>query len=277
MPADPALLDGREGIEREGFSYLPRFVTADEAEALIDYFARLPALWEQRYVGEEAGRGGEHARRLTRPVYWLGAWQFACLGYYTEPDYLEDRCLRAEGYPEVIEGILERLRPITEQHLSPGEVFRSPTSALINFYGSELGKQPVDKARLRPHRDGEPGPVVMFSIGQPAAFEFVDGKGKVHEGVWMRHRSACVFSGPLYKDTLYHQITRVKHGREPELRTCVPDFRLRRVSLSFRHVPEAYIHDWAELSPGARKKVGPYVEALARHSEHYRLQLAQVP
>jgi len=274
------VFDGKDAISREGFSYLPRFVEADEAEALIAYFAGLHAIWERRYSGDEAGRTGEHKRRLTRPVYWIGAWQFACLGYYAEPHYQEDRCLRAEAYPEVMQRILERLRPIFETHLAEGEPCLPSNSALINYYGTEHpgdGSQPLDVARLRPHRDNEPGPVVMISIGQPARFEFVDGDDEVQLGVWQRHRSACIFSGPLYKDRLYHRVTQVRHGREPELSTRVPDFSLRRVSVSFRHVPERYIHDWQELSPEAQSKVEPYVTELAHHSDHFRRQLVGPP
>jgi len=103
--------DGRLAIERPGFSYLPRFIHEEESLKLIDYFAGLVPIWEQRHRGEEHGRSSGHGRRLTRPVYWLGAWQFACLGYYAEPDHREDRCLRGERLPAVMEQILERLSP----------------------------------------------------------------------------------------------------------------------------------------------------------------------
>lgn len=262
--------DGRNPIRIDGFSYLPRFVEAAEASALIDYFGSIRPIWERRHASGEHDRGGARGGRLTRPVYWLGAWQFACLGYYSEPDYLQDRCLRAEPYPDVMQAILQRMRPAAEAHLGEGEAYHPSTSALINYYGSEIRQQPVDVARLRPHRDTEPGPVTMISIGQPALFEFVDGDDKVALSVWLRHRSAVVFSGAQFKDTLYHRVTKVRHGREPAMHTTLPDFDLRRISVSFRHVPERYIHDWDEMSPDARAKVAPYVDELAQNSAHFR-------
>ncbi len=261
--------DGKQPISLDGFSYLPRFMSRAEADECADYFARIVPIWEQRYGGHERGRQGQTGRRLTRPVYWLGAWQFASLGYYAEPDFTTDRCLRAEPYPDVMTRVLERLRPVEAVHRGDAP-YRATTSALINFYGDEMRQQPVDVARLRAHRDGEPGPVIMLSVGQPALFEFVDGDDRVHLSVWLRHRSACILSGPVFKEALYHRVTKVKHGGEPRLTTRLPAFRLRRVSVSFRHVPQACIHDWQGLSASAQERVGPYVDQLARESEHFR-------
>ncbi|MFT5432138.1 MAG: hypothetical protein ACI9OJ_002836, partial [Myxococcota bacterium] len=56
---------------------------------------------------------------------------------------------------------------------------------------------------------------------------------------------------------------------EPEMTTQLDNFSLRRVSVSFRHVPERFIHDWDELSPDAQAKVRPYVDELAAHSSFY--------
>ena len=91
--------DGRRSIERSGFSYLPQFISASESDQLIAYFGGLMPLWEHRHHETHAQRGPGHDRRLTRPVYWLGAWQFACLGYYAEPDHRENRCVRAQAFP----------------------------------------------------------------------------------------------------------------------------------------------------------------------------------
>jgi len=268
--------DGRSPLEREGFSYLPRFISADEADVLIAYFADLVPIWEQRHRGGDHGRGGEHSRRLTRPVYWLGAWQFACLGYYAEPDHREDRCLRAEAFPVVMQAILDRLRPTLRAH---DETFADPpNSCLINYYGRELSEGPPrDYARLRMHRDGEPGPVVMFSIGQPGLLEFLDPERSdaPELAVWTRHRSVTVLSGPEFKDRLYHRVTEVRHGREPAIGCRVAGFEARRVSVSFRHVPRELILDFDGLSPRARTLVQGYVEELAEHSTHFSEQLAR--
>ncbi len=270
--------DGRSLIERSGFSYLPRFIGAEEADALIAYFGGIRPLWEQRHRDVDHDRPGEHSRRLTRPVYWLGAWQFACLGYYAEPDHREDRCLRAEPFPRVMNTILDRLRPILQSH---DETFEDvPNSCLINYYGREVGDGPPrDYARLRMHRDGEPGPVVMFSIGQPGLLEFVDPdeSDAAELAVWTRHRSVCVLSGPEFKDRLYHRITQVRFGDEPAIASRIEGFDVRRVSVSFRHVPEALISEFDELSTQSRALVRDYVEDLAEDSTHFRAQLERSP
>lgn len=284
---DQAVHDGRGPVERDGFWYLPRFITTVEADALIAYFGGLMPLWEKRYHGTEHGRPGAHERRLTRPVYWLGAWQFACLGYYEEPDHTRDRCLRAEPFPSVMRAILDRLAPRLRE-LEPGPISALaprahrgvPNTCLINYYGSERRNgQPVDLARLRMHRDREPGPVVMFCIGQPGLLEFIDHKQPDSRvlGVWTRHRSVTICSGPEYKDRLYHRISQVRHGQRPVMSCQLPNFHLRRISVSFRHVPERAILDLRDMDARAREHIAPYVHTLGRHVAHYRRQLDGVP
>jgi alkylated DNA repair dioxygenase AlkB len=260
-------------IRDDGYSYLPRFISQEEAQGLADYFAGLHPIWEKRHAdGSSPRRGGDG--RLTRPVYWLGAWQFASLGYYAEPDHLIDKCVRAEPLPEIMVTILERLRPELVRHGDEGAI---PNTCLINFYGSERKGErspPVDYARLQMHRDAEPGPVVMFSVGQPAQFEFVEPEGEEPEhSQWIRNRSVVVLSGANYKDRLYHRVTRVRYGQDPELTSKLEGFSVRRVSVSFRHVPENAITDLGQLGSDARSVVIPYVEELAKSSEHFRAQL----
>ena len=83
--------DGKSAVEQEGFSYLPRFIGVQEAQELIEYFGSVTPLWEKRHRGRAHARPGQHEGLLTRPVYWLGAWQFASLGYYAEPHYRDAR------------------------------------------------------------------------------------------------------------------------------------------------------------------------------------------
>ncbi len=270
--------DGRSAIELPGLSYLPRFISAAEADALIAHFGEVVPIWEKRHRADEHGRSGTHSRRLTRPVYWLGAWQFACMGYYAEPHYREDRCMRAEAFPSVMSDILERLRPTLRVH--DETLDDVPNSCLINYYGREIGDGPPrDYARLRMHQDGEPGPVVVFSIGQPALLEFVDAdRPEVAEAaVWARHRSVFIFSGPEFKDRLYHRVTQVRHGRDPAIGSRIDGFETRRVSVSFRHVPESLISDFDGLSSRSRAQVRGHVEELAQHSAHFRRQLERAP
>ena len=84
-----------------------------------------------------------------------------------------------------------------------------------------------------------------------------------------------VLSGPDFKDRLYHRVSEVRNGREPEMNAQLDGFELRRVSVSFRHVPEELISDFDGLSERSRAQVRDYVEELAEHSPHFRQQLAR--
>ncbi len=268
--------DGRSPIEEQGFTYHPHFISKAESEELIEYFGQLQPLWEQRYRERTKERSQDHARRLTRPVYWLGAWQFATLGYYAEPDHREHRCLRAEAFPPVMKEILDRTRPTLEAFHSASPEDALPETCLINYYGREVGKGvPRDYARLRMHRDGELGPVIMFNIGQAGLLEFLDPDQSPDPelSVWNRHRSLCIISGADYKDRLYHRVTRVRTGGLPAMHTELSDFELRRVSVSFRQVPAELIEDFQDLPAGTQDQIRDYVEELASHSPHFRAQL----
>jgi hypothetical protein len=270
--------DGRQALQQKGFTYIPQFISIPESEELIEYFGGLHPIWEERHRDDDRKREGSQGRRLTRPVYWLGAWQFACLGYYAEPDYRHDRCLRAEPFPAVMQSILHRTLPgLHEFHNSEPLANELPNTCLINYYGREVrDKQvPRDFARLRMHRDSEPGPVIMFNIGQAGLLEFLDpDKSDEPElSVWLRHRSICIISGPDFKDRLYHRVRQVRMGRKPELHATLSDFELRRVSVSFRHVPAEFISDYSTLPAPSRSKIADYVALLAEHSEHFQGQL----
>jgi DNA oxidative demethylase len=272
-------LTGNESIDLDGFSYWPDFISEQESNTLLQYFGTLTPVWEHRSIGHRAGQG---TRRLTRPVYWLGAWQFACLGYYSHPLHLEQKCVRAEAFPSVMQTILDRLQSRLDAHLPlDWPSGQSPNTCLINFYGSEMiadvnGRLVArDYARLKMHRDGEPGPVVMFSFGQPAHFEFVHPE-RTTEAVLalrLRHRSVVVLSGTQYKDLLYHRITSVEHGRHPEMPTVLENFRLRRISVSFRFVPTEHILPFKDFGPTQRAMVRPYVQALANSSPFFQSEL----
>lgn len=268
--------DGRSPIATPGLTYSPQFITKEESEELIEYFGSLQPLWEQRFRDQQKQRSDNHSRRLTRPVYWLGAWQFATLGYYAEPNHREHRCLRAETIPDVMQKILERCRPTLEEFHETQAPAPLPKTCLINYYGRELGKGvPRDYARLRMHRDGEPGPVVMFNIGQAGLLEFLDPELSPDPELrlWTRHRSVTILSGPDYKDRLYHRVTQVRTGDKPAMHTGLANFELRRVSVSFRQVPEDLIEDFAQLPSATQDQIRDYIETLAEKSPHFRAQL----
>ncbi len=275
--SDPA--NGRSAIQLDGFTYAPQFMNKNEGDALIEYFGSLQPLWEQRYRDQDSSRAQQHHRRLTRPVYWLGAWQFACWGYYSEPKHTEHRCVRAEAFPDVFREILSRIEPILREHHGEhldARLDALPNTALINYYGREVGNGvPRDYARLRMHRDHEPGPVIMFNIGQPAMIEFLDPdvSPEPELRLWMRHRSISIISGANFKDRLYHRVTQVRTGDLPAMHCHVENFELRRVSVSLRHVPKDHIENFSEFPDNLQNQVRDYMETLADCSSHFRDQL----
>jgi hypothetical protein len=82
-------------------------------------------------------------------------------------------------------------------------------------------------------------------------------------------------SGPNFKDRLYHRITQVRTGREPQLHTELANFEPRRIRVSFRSVPEQYIADFHELPDNETSQIADCAGELALHSKHYEDQFAK--
>src|SRR5688572_25574238 len=169
-----------------------------------------------RYSTRRALPAGKQQRPLLRPVYWLGNWQFACLGYYEPPKRIRDAAVAAEPFPPV----LARLVAMIERRVRTG--FPPPTvprrwhlnTCLVNFYGDRIeGGKEVDVARVGEHRDFEPGPVASLSIGERARFQFVR-RGDERDAPpvrtqWLEDNSLQIFGGPVWKDDLLHRVQRV--------------------------------------------------------------------
>lgn len=60
--------------------YDPRFVSAEDRAEIVAWLAGIQPIWERRFTDRAAAAAGGQ-RKLLRPVYWLGSWQFACLDY----------------------------------------------------------------------------------------------------------------------------------------------------------------------------------------------------
>ena len=78
---------------------MPGYVDEPARAEILAWLATLRPLWEQRYSTVRPPPPGKVQRPLLRPVYWLGNWQFACLGYYEPPRGVHDRCVAAEPFP----------------------------------------------------------------------------------------------------------------------------------------------------------------------------------
>nr|AYM52796.1 hypothetical protein [Simulacricoccus ruber] len=279
----PGLLAQKARQRTPGHHYNASFLSAaDRAEAL-DSLSRLHPLWEMRYSAHFPPPEGQQQRRLLRPVYWLGNWQFACLDYYRPPKGVLNRCMQAEPFPPVLQRQVEKIEALARR------MFRGPdlpkgwhlNTCLVNFYGSRLedGRW-VDTARVGEHKDFEPGPVASLSFGERALIQFVTStrpgeRDAVVLEQWLDDGSLQLFGGALWKEQTFHRVqrvdTRAGHTLPPEL----PDFRTRRINLTFRYVPDVHVVPFRALSPEAQADVRPYVEELAQSSAFFRAQLAE--
>jgi alkylated DNA repair dioxygenase AlkB len=260
-------------VQDRCYVYEPGFVDAAARTQILDWLATLHPLWEQRYSTRRPPPTGREQRSLLRPVYWLGNWQFACLGYYEPPRRLRDVAVHAERFPPV----LAKLVAIVERRVR--DQFPPPTvphrwhlnTCLVNFYGDRLeGGKEVDAARVGEHRDFEPGPVASISLGERARFQFVrrgaTGATPPVRTQWLEDNSLQIFGGPFWKDDLLHRVQRVDDKHALDLPPKIDGFRTRRVNFTFRYVPDEHVVPFAKLAPTAREDVREYVATLAKHS-----------
>jgi DNA oxidative demethylase len=249
------------GPDRRGLRLISNFVTPDEHAAVLAWLGTLHPLWE---------------RKLQRPVYWLGSWQFACLGYYHPPRGIVDRCVDAEPFPPVLAGWVARIEQTVRSQF-PASFIPDGwhlDTCLVNFYGDRItdGRR-EDRARVGTHRDFEPGPVASVSIGERAMFQFTTPRGAVVDQMWLEDRSLQLFAGPRFKDQLFHRVQRVERKAGHDLPPAMDGFRIRRVNFTLRHVPRSAVVPFAAMDTSNREAVRDYVETLARHAPHWAASL----
>ncbi len=259
-----------------GLHYDREFVSEEERAEIVRWLAAIQPIWENRFTERRAAAAGGQ-RRLLRPVYWLGSWQFACLDYYRPPNGVANRCVEAEPYPPVLARLVARIEKLA-RGLYRGAALPERwhlSTCLVNLYGSRLenGRR-VDCARVGEHRDFEPGPVASISLGERALFQFVkrdsaDAPTRVFAQQWLDDRSLQVFGGDTWKKHVLHRVLRVDRRTGAEFAVRVPDFSTRRVNLTFRYVPDEHVVPFARLAPAARDDVRGYVAELARESAFF--------
>lgn len=268
-----------------GQQYDPRFVSDADRAALLDWLAGIRPIWEDRYGERHPPPDGETQRRLLRPVYWLGSWQFACLDYYRPPKHTRDRAVRAEPFPPVLQRMVARIEAIARRR------YRGPdlpagwrlNTLLVNFYGARRhGDRREDVARVGEHRDYEPGPVASVSIGERALFQFVTPRrgrepGRVVAQQWLDDGSLQIFGTDELKRRLLHRVQRVDRKAGLRLPPELPDFETRRVNLTFRWVPDEHVVRFADLGEDARHDVRRYLVELAARSPFFAAELAAAP
>ena len=254
-----------------GYLYQRDFVTPDDAAALAEWLGGLVPLWEMRFSTVRPLPPNEEQRRLLRPVYWLGNWQFACLGYYHPLKRRVGAAVRAEPFPPVLARLAAAIQARTRRLVSPHDVPKgwNLNTCLVNFYGASVvdGRE-TDVARVGSHADDEPGPVASLSFGERALLQFVrrgrDSGGPVRSE-WLEDRSLQVFAG-AWKDQVLHRVQRVEDKRGLDLPPRVDCWRTRRINLTLRYVPGADLVPLSRLSPAALDDVRGYVRTLAAGS-----------
>lgn len=267
-----------------GLLYQKFFISKEERKKVIEYLEQLKPLWEMRYSKHHPPPEGDTQRPLLRPVYWLGNWQFACLGYYHPPQGIYNRSVHSTPYPPILRELVNRMESLIRRAI-PGQFIPEGwklNTCLINFYGDKLvdGKW-EDRARVGEHKDFEPGPVASLSLGERAFFQFVSGKSKVDgnksfwEG-WLEDSSLQVFAGPNFKDHYFHRVQRVERKKKEEFNFQIEDFKTRRINFTFRYVPDKHIIDLCELPPEDQEDVLPLVEKLAETDLFFKTELEKL-
>lgn len=257
--------------------YDPGFLgSADRAE-LLEYLGALHPLWENRFPDARPVPEGQTQRRLLRPVYWLGNWQFACLDYYRPPKGIHNRCVQAEPFPPVLARLISRMEKKAHR-MFRGEDMPAGwhlNTCLVNLYGrARSGDTWVDVARVGEHKDFEPGPVASLSLGERALFQFVQSRRPgERDGVvsqqWLEDCSLQIFGGELWKRRTFHRVQRVDRREGHCFELPVPDFETRRLNLTFRYVPDEDVVPYSALEPRARQDVAGYVQTLAESSPFF--------
>lgn len=260
-----------------GLYYHFPFINRQERAQLLDWLATLSPLWEMRFSESNPPPEGDQQRPLLRPVYWLGNWQFACLDYYHPPKGVENRCVEAEVYPELLRAIVARIEFIVHKRIPKNFIPEGwkLNTCLINFYGNKLedGKW-VDRARVGEHKDFEPGPVASLSLGEKAFFQFVTGKSNLGQenivfSQWLDDSSLQIFSGDKWKSKTFHRVQRVEDKAKVNLGPVIEGFRTRRINFTFRYVPEVHIKGFKNLPSHLQQDILPYIETLAKSSSFY--------
>jgi len=265
------------------YVYEPGFINDAAHAEILAWLATLHPLWEMRYSARRAPPAGKQQKMLLRPVYWLGNWQFACLGYYEPPRRTFNVAVAAEPFPPVLARLVQAIERRVRAGFPPAIVPRRwhLNTCLVNFYGDRIeGTKEIDVARVGEHRDFEPGPVASLSLGERARFQFVRRGARDAPPVrtqWLEDRSLQLFGGPRWKDDLLHRVQRVDDKHALDLPPKLEGFRTRRVNFTFRYVPDEHVIPFAQLPARERDDVRDYVATLAQTSPFFKAALTSEP
>jgi alkylated DNA repair protein (DNA oxidative demethylase) len=277
---DCAVVPSRPPVTDPCYVHEPGFIDPRARDEILAWLATLVPLWELRYSTRRPPPPGRQQRPLLRPVYWLGNWQFACLGYYEPPRRTHGVAVAAEPFPPVLDRLVAQIERRVQGGFPPRAVPRRwrLNTCLVNFYGDRTdGDRVIDAARVGEHRDFEPGPVGSLSLGERARFQFVRRGARDAPPVrteWLGDGALQVFGGPRWKDDLLHRVQRVEDKHALDLPPAIAGFRTRRVNFTFRYVPDEHVVAFADLTAVARDDVRGYVATLAERSAFFAAALA---
>lgn len=266
---------GAKQRDQRGHVVVGSYLSEQARREIVAWLAQIRPIWELRFPTDRPPPRGETQRRLLRPVYWLGSWQFACLDYYRPPNGVHERAVLAEPFPPVLADIVRDIEARAKKAFPREDIPRGwhLNTCLVNFYGDRLENgRWEDSARVGEHRDFEPGPVASLSLGERALFQFVPrrrGAERVEPVLtqWLDDGALQLFAGTYFKERVLHRVTRVDRRAGANLPPLMDDFRTRRVNLTFRHVPDEHVVPFRKLSAQAQADVRSYMEKLAESSE----------
>lgn len=275
------LFDSLEAMKNLIFQ--ENYLSPKQREEFISYLEGLQPLWENRFSKHNPPPEGDQQRRLLRPVYWLGNWQFACLNYYHPPKGIENRCVEAEPFPGFMQKVVDDIEAQVRNEFYPNDIPYQwhLNTCLVNYYGSEIKNgSAIDLARVGEHKDFEPGPVASLSFGEKALFQFVESfgrdrnaKSRVVLQQWLGDCSLQIFGGDKFKKKLFHRVQRVEKKTGKIFKVNVENFETRRINLTFRFVPKDHIKTFKKLPDPLREDVHGYMAELAKNSEHFKSAL----
>lgn len=270
----------------EGLFYRPGYLDAKTKMQILTELENLKPIWENRFSESNPPPEGTEQRQLLRPVYWLGNWQFACLNYYHPPKGIEFRCVEGEAYSPTLASEVAKIEDFVRANYPAKDLPRgwNLNTCLVNYYGAKMtAGRWQDSARVGEHKDFEPGPVASLSFGERALFQFVSSQSKQHRSevrlqMWLEDNSLQIFGGDKWKKHLFHRVQRVEDKAKFHYLKGFPDYRTRRINLTFRYVPDEHILALNRFPANLIRDIKPYVSQLAREgSVHFQNALNALP
>lgn len=275
----------RFSSQYQNLIYKPNSISSSQKTEILKYLSSIYPIWEMRFSNSNPPPNNEQNRSLLRPVYWLGNWQFACLNYYHPPQGIQNRCVKAEEYPEVLKDLIFEIEQMVHREFSPKDIPEKwhLNTCLINYYGNKISphqeQTKIDCARVGEHKDFEPGPVASVSFGEKALFQFIKSGSKTQKSQviiqqWLEDSSLQIFGGDKFKKQLFHRVQRVEDKGIIFKHLNTNDFETRRINFTFRYVPKEHVKSLQNFPENLKNDVHHYVTELSKNSLFWSDQLS---